>query len=199
MTKKSFVSKCHFDANLFSEPLGTMNLLWEFERNKQKQNWCWKHAIAYVRVKRLAGTAVNLRKRVADFIGIDGDLLDVETPPVHMAHGKITALRVLQAWVLNDTIIYCPPRISKHGLQEEDPTLVLQPKNGFQVQDDHLHQILHSERHPFTLNASVKVIQKGSFTMADEGGFSMSTFSPGFEERFLSFAVERDIDLMVLE
>jgi hypothetical protein len=196
MTKKSFVSKCHFDANLFSEPLGTMNLLWEFERNKQKQNWCWKHAIAYVRVKRLAGTAVNLRKRVADFIGIDGDLLDVETPPVHMAHGKLTALRVLQAWVLNDTIIYCPPRISKHGLQEEDPTLVLQPKNGFQVQDDHLHQILHSERHPFTLNASVKVIQKGSFTMADEGGFSMSTYSPGFEERFLSFAVERDIDLI---
>lgn len=173
-----------------------MNLLWEFERSKQNQNWCWKHAVAYTRVKRLAGTAVNLRKRVADFIGIHGDLLEVDTPPVHMAHGKITALRVIQAWVLNDTIIYCPPRIAKHGLEEEDPTLVLLPKNGFQVQDTHLQQVLHSERHPFTLNASVKVIQKGSFTMADEGGFSMSAFSPGFEERFLSFAVEREIDLI---
>jgi hypothetical protein len=196
MTMKSFVSKCHFDANLYSEPLGTMNLLWEFERNKQNSNWCWKHAVAYARVKRLAGTATNLRKRVADFVGINGDLLEVDTPPTHMAHAKITALRVLQAWVLNDTIIYCPPRISKHGLQEEDPTLALLPKNGFQVKENHLQQILHSERHPFTLNASARVIQKGSFTMADEGGFSMSTFSPGFEERLLSFAVERDFDLI---
>jgi hypothetical protein len=32
-----------------------------------------------VRVKRLAGTAVNLQARCR-FIGIDGDLLDVETP-----------------------------------------------------------------------------------------------------------------------
>jgi hypothetical protein len=196
MTMKSYISKCHFDANLYSEPLATMNLLWEFERNKQKMSWCWKQAVAHPRLKRLAGTAINLRNRVADFVGIDSDLLDVDSPPVDMPHAKITTLRVLQAWVLNDTIVYCPPRISKHGLQEEDSTLVMLPKNGFQVQEEHLKQVLHGDRHPFTLNMAATVIQKGSFTMADEGGFSMSTFSTGFEERFLSFAVERDVDMV---
>lgn len=196
MVKKSYVSKCHFDANLYSEPLAAMNLLWEFEQAGQKTNWCWKHALAFPRLKRLAGTADNLRNRVADFIGIRGDLLEVELPPVRMAHAKVTALRVIQTWVLNDTIIYCPPRVATHGLQEEIPTLLLKPKNGFLVQDEHLQQLLDDERHPFSLASSATILQQGSFTVADGDGFSMSTFSPGFEERFVSFAIEKACDLI---
>jgi hypothetical protein len=69
--------RSYFDANLFSEPCNEFPVGVEL---KSAVRIIKKHAIAYVRVKRLAGTAVNLRKR-ADFIGIDGDSSDVETPP----------------------------------------------------------------------------------------------------------------------
>jgi hypothetical protein len=196
MTVKSYISKCHFDANLYSEPMAAMNLLWEFDHAKQKTNWCRKHAANFPRLKRLAGTAINLRNRVADFMGIDSELLDVDVPPVHMPHAKITALRVLQVWVLNDTIAYCPPRMLQHGRQEEVPTLVLKSSGGIQVQDEHMKQILNDERHPFTLDGSVKVVQKGTFTVTDQKGFSMSRFTPDFEGRFVSFAIEKNLDLI---
>jgi HrpA-like RNA helicase len=64
MTKKTFVSQCHFDSHLYSEPLATMNMLYEYEQIKgNSNNWCWKNGIQAARVRRLSGTCANLRKR----------------------------------------------------------------------------------------------------------------------------------------
>ena len=89
-----------------------MNLLWDYEHvNRIKQReWCWFYGIFPARIKRLATTAQNLRKRVADFCGIQDDLLVVAKPPSNMPHGMVTILRIIQVWVFHETMIELDPK-----------------------------------------------------------------------------------------
>lgn len=54
MTKRSYMSKCNFDANLFSEPLATMNMLYAFEHKSERKQakWCWENGLHNTRVRR---------------------------------------------------------------------------------------------------------------------------------------------------
>lgn len=96
ITARTFVSRCHFDANLYSEPLAIMNVIYEFERAKNQNGFAWHYSLSAPRLRRLVATRKSLRNRVAEFIGIDVNRLHVEKPPSQMEHAKVTLLRVLQ-------------------------------------------------------------------------------------------------------
>ena len=94
------MSRVHFDANLLSEPLSIMNLLWDYERVKVKERtkWCWFYGVFPPRVKRLMLTAENVKKRVADYVGMDENMLVVAHPPRPLPPAMMTILRVIQVW-----------------------------------------------------------------------------------------------------
>jgi len=94
---QTYASRCHFDANLFSEPLSAMNLVFEYRQLGPSQTlaWCRFHGIFPPRIKRLDSTCRNLQKRVADFVGIDGGVLEVAVPPSAMPHAMVTILRIM--------------------------------------------------------------------------------------------------------
>jgi hypothetical protein len=193
MTTKTYVSRCHFDANLFSEPLSAMNLIWEFEQAKNQANWCWKFGISYPRIKRLAATSSTFRRRVADFLSISTNDLELDAPPLFMPHSKVTLLRVIQVWVFNDSIIECRPRPFTKGVSGDKMRIDL-GKNSKRIDDEHLHQILSKGRHPFALHGYQEIEQRGSFEI--QGASSDSGMVSGdFEERFLSYAVEKEINV----
>ena len=105
ITARTFSSRCHFDANLYSEPFAIMNMMADYEKTKNQNAWTWHYSLSAPRLRRLIATKNNLRNRVADFMGIDAESLCVAKPPVLMEHSKVTLLRVLQVWVFSETII----------------------------------------------------------------------------------------------
>lgn len=192
MTKKSYVSRCKFDAELFSEPLSIMNLLFEFEQVKdtKKNQWCWNNALAVARMRRLHSSCVNLRRRVADFFDLDHSVLQVKVPPQRMPHSKITALRVIQVWVFHDSVIECRPKNFTKGRSKAGHTLELAKRSHVVTKDD-LEQVLCSDRHPFTLTGLVKFEQRGKFEATDGKDVSTSLSLAYLEERFISFAADK--------
>ena len=99
MMARTFTSKCDFDGNLYSEPLSIMNLLWEFDKVKssKKKEWCWKNGISYQRVARMSSTVSNVLQRVATFLKIPAEKLEMVCPPGEMPQAKIALLRIIQA------------------------------------------------------------------------------------------------------
>ena len=102
---KDVYFRCHFDANLYSEPLAIMNMLWDYEKTHNQNGWAWHYSASAPRLRRLLTTRNSLRNRVADFTGIDSETLRMEKPPVQMEHAKITLLRIIQVWVFSETMI----------------------------------------------------------------------------------------------
>ena len=197
MTKRTFISRCHFDANLFSEPLAAMNLLWEFDQVKQdsrKANaFCQKHGLVVARLRRLLNTCSNLRLRVATYFDIAEDNLKVKEPPSRMPHAKVTVLRVLQAWVFCDSILECRATPShRDGLTVDGYALELGPKSD-SITEEHLNQVVCRDKHPFTLSGFVESEQRVGFP-----------YTPGdleagrYDERFLSYAIEKRIQIIWL-
>ena len=126
---KCYVSRCHFDANLYSEPLGVMNLLWEWKANSQNTKWCRQVGVFLPRIRRLDHTICNLRSRVAGFLAIPSDAIVPSQPPVNMPHSKVTILRIIQAWVFNDAIIQCQAKNLMKNINGDTYTVELQHKS----------------------------------------------------------------------
>ena len=192
MTKKTFMSKCHFDANLYSEPLAAMNLMWDYEHIGGNQgHFAYKLGVFTQRLRRLLTTRNSLRNRVAEFIGIDSTRLNVRQPPSLMPHSKVVILRILQVWVFHDNLIEAF-HVTK-GADGEIP-LTLRSKD---VTEDHLKQVLDEERHPFRLVGNREFVFNGSFApVEDDAGFNLEALFPAFMERLVSLAVERDFQLV---
>jgi hypothetical protein len=189
---KTYVSRCHFDANLYSEPMAIMNLLWEFNRIKgDKHKWCMRYGIFLPRVRRLNNTCENLRKRVAQFLNIPADGIVAQEPPLRMPHAKVTLLRIIKAWVFHDSVIQCRSQKFTKGLTENAFSIDLQKKSA-RIEKEHLHQVLSRDRHPFELKGHSKVEQKGTFDLGDGNGFSI----PEFEERLLSYSTEKSCSVV---
>jgi hypothetical protein len=77
ITCESYIAKNHFDANLYSESFALMNALWDYQMASNKSSWCFQYQIAVTRMKQLFATRNSLRKRVAEFLGINEDKLQV--------------------------------------------------------------------------------------------------------------------------
>jgi hypothetical protein len=106
-----------------------------------------------------------------------------------MEHSKVTLLRILQVWVFSDTMIN-----SIQAARAVDGAVTLCLK-GDSVSASHLEQVLDLERHPFSFGGHTEIHQTGTFAPVSDEAFCIDTFSPDFEARFLSFAVEKGLDV----
>lgn len=186
-TVKTYVSKCHFDSNLFSEPLSVMNLLFEYDAVKDKNKWCMYYGIHQTRLRRLDAVYRNLRCRVAEFCRVDESQLKVEAPPNRMPHSKVNILRIIQVWVFHDTMIKLDPtKTLLNCVTDGGVTLKLDNKDA-DVKATHFGQLLKAGRHPFTLSTVSQITQKGKFTINPAAPFTVE----GIESRLLSYASEK--------
>jgi hypothetical protein len=157
--------------------------------------YSWTNGLAEARVKQLSSTCRNLRKRVAAYFELDERLLEVKAPPSHLSHSVITILRVLQAWVFQETILECRPDKFIRGLSDEGVVLEIQRKSDF-FTEEHLEQVICRKRHPYKLSSYSITEQKGKFEYPSETRFDVMRASALLEQRFLSFATEKQLDLV---
>jgi len=199
-TCRSYVSRCHFDANLFSEPLAIMNLLWEYENLEKKhvEKWNRFHNTFLPRIRQLLLTTTNLRKRVAGFLGIFEGLLKVAKPPSQMPHGMITLLRVIQVWVFHETLIQFDYKTLQKLQKKHSQTgvsLDVQPKSDV-IEQSHIEQILISDRHPFRLKSTGEICQKGDFKYTPSGTQHSAGFNSRLKMRLISYASEKNFQFV---
>eukprot|EP00536_Pseudo-nitzschia_multiseries_P013275 jgi/Psemu1/290763/fgenesh1_pg.555_\ len=195
-TSKTYSSKCKFDAGLYSEPMGLMNALWDYTSigNSKQNTWCFKNNIAVKRWRQAVSSRNSLRKRVADFLGIDEEKLQVQVPPSDMPHEKVLILRLLKVWVFSNSIVECSP--SKLKLSSDGSvTLSIQGKSKTNLREAHLDRILKPEKHPFRIVEHNEVNQSVAFQ--EKGSFSLPRFVKSFESRLLSYASEKEIEIAV--
>lgn len=88
IVRKTFVSRCFFDAGLFSEPLAISNLLHDYSNCKNKNQFCWKHSVSATRIRHLYGTVESLKRRVAERLNVSVEVLEVNNPPYLMDHAS---------------------------------------------------------------------------------------------------------------
>jgi len=188
ISSSTFSSKAHFDAGLYSEPLGVMNLLWDYETTTDKKDFCWKQSVSHSRLRHLASTVESLRRRVGECLKAPRDSLKLESPPYLMSNAKTQILRIIQVWNFNETMIVQSP---KQELQSSIDSFQVQITGPF-IGRNHLLQVLDEARHPFELKAQGKVIQSGSFFA---GSFDRREYFKGFECRFVSYMLETDTDV----
>ncbi|CAB9524055.1 Probable ATP-dependent RNA helicase spindle-E [Seminavis robusta] len=184
----TFVSRSHWDANLYSDPLAMMNLMWEYERVKDKKRFCGFYRVAINRFRQMVSTKNNKRKRVAEFLGIEESKLKMQAPPVHLPASKLAILRILQLWVFSDMMIEAKP-VPVNKAPDGTVTLKVTTSDGRHLSSDDLKQILDKQRHPFRVELDKRITHKGSFQ-------PLKPFElPVFEERFLSYCCVHDIGL----
>ena len=193
-TSKTLASKCNFDSGLYSEPMGLMNALWDYtsvDASKRNQ-WFYNNNIAMKRWRQVVSSRNSLRKRVADFLGIHEEKLQVQLPPRDMPHEKVLILRVLKVWVFSDSIVECSP--SKLNLSHDGSVeLTVKTRSNVKLEKSHLDHILQPRKHPFYITERNEIEQSGIFE--EEGPFSFLDFITEFEPRILSYISEMNIDL----
>ena len=164
--------------------------MYDFERVKNQSKFAREYSVSMPRLRRLIATRNSLRNRVADFIRVDSSTLQVKTPPTKMAHSKLTLLRVLQVWCFHDSLI--------ESIHVSEPVgnsyPVFLSKN--KVNETHLLQVLDKERHDFVLENKRCIDQKGKLTLVGDQTFNSDDFMDGFEGRFISYGIEKGIDVM---
>lgn len=198
-TSDTYVARCHFDANLYSEPLALMNALWDYHVAGDRNRWCTFYRFAHARMRQLHSTRDSLRTRVATFLGIHESRLQMPTPPVHMPHSKLTILRVLKVWVFSDSILESTqPKINKTLNDEIILTVPKRQKGSDAITEERLNEILVVDRHPY------KIIERqsisGSGTFETDGPFSLSlSIEDTLQNRFVSYMCAVDIDMAVLQ
>ena len=164
--------------------------MYDFERVKNQSNFARAYSVSMPRLCRLIATRNSLRNRVANFIGVDSSTLQVKTPPTKMAHSKITLLRVIQVWCFHDSLIE-----SLHvGEPIGNSFPVFLTKN--KVSETQLLQVLDKKRHDFLLENKRCIDQKGKLTLVGDQTFNSEDFIDGFEGRFISYGLEKEIDIM---
>ena len=200
MTSTTFTSRCYFDANLFSEPMAAMNLLWEYNEipTSDEFKWSRKHGIHIPRLKRLNGTCINLKRRVSDFLKVPNDLIEISSPPRSMPHGKATILRILQVWVFNETLIQFD---SKSVTLEKTQNEVIVPllDNSVRIEKTNLNQIFKDpERHPFSLIGQSCIVTKGSVPLNVKAPRGCFAILESLQERLISYSTEKEIEVLVV-
>jgi hypothetical protein len=105
ISSKTFASKCYFDAGSFSEPMEIANLLHDYSSSSEKNMFIRGHCVSGTRIRHLLGTVKSLKQRVAEYLNIKTDLLDVQNPPYKMCNAKRNILRIIQVWLFRDTMI----------------------------------------------------------------------------------------------
>lgn len=199
MSSKTFSSKCHFDAGLFSEPLAIMNLLWEYEnvQSQDRDRWCRFHGVFPPRIRRLASSCENLTKRVCDFVGVAPSAITVDMPPVQMPEEKLQTLRIIQAWVFHEAIIKFNPKSIRKDIRDDGNFVMPIENHDEPIQEQDLLQVLSKKRHSFEVLTRNNIRQNGMF----ERRCLYSTpvdFIEEVEERLISFCIEKEYDCAVL-
>jgi hypothetical protein len=187
------MSRCHFDANLYSEPIAVMNLMFDFEHVKNQQSFVRTFCLSLPRLRRLLATRNSLRNRVADFIGVEASALKCAIPPTKMAHAKLTILRVIQVWCFHESLIESFQICNPAG--KTFPVRLSKMK----VSEAQLLQVLDANRHEFVLVSNREVEQVGRFSLLDDRDFSNGAFVDGFERRFVSYGLEKGANIMWYE
>jgi hypothetical protein len=192
IVSKSFVSKCFFDAGLFSEPMAISNLLHAYSICKDKKQFCWKHRVVASRLSHLHGTIESLKRRVAERLGVSLQALEVKTPPNLMNKAKINVLRILQCWMFYDTMIVQSP--SKNTIKAVKGGVSIK-LDGPPINRRHLAQILDENRHKYDLLSEGKSSMQGNFQTVFTDSEERALYLSSFEIRFVSLMLENKIDL----
>jgi hypothetical protein len=205
MTATTFASRCHYDANLFSEPMAIMNLLWEYNNitSSYEQKWSKMHGIFLPRLKRIQGTCNNLQRRVAEFLKVPNEVIQISAPPCSMPHALITILRIIQVWVFNETLIQFDPStvVSKENSNLDHFIVPLLPKSA-RIEEKHMQQILkNNSRHPFSLIGQSSFETKGSIPLnviEHREDLHLDQLDI-IQERLISYASEKEFSLVVVD
>ena len=164
---KTYTSKCKFDEGLYSEALGLMNALWDYSETSNRNYWCIKNRIATKRWQQVSSSTKSLRKRVADFLGINEDRLQVTLPPKFMPREKILLLRLLKVWVFSESIVECAPSSLEYSHDGSVAVTVKGKPSSQLLVDDHLKPFLDTEEHPYKIVDFNAIEQSGVFDIAD--------------------------------
>ena len=192
VSAETFVSRCHFGSNGFSEPFAIMNLIWDYREAEKKQGWCWKYRVSHQRVQQLSSSCFDLQRRVANLFNIRPEFLDMESPPRSMVPAKLAILRVIQVWVFNDTMIeWTPEKLPKENEANEYVVPLLSKSN--QISVEHFDGILKKERHPFEIRLIRTVEQVGLVKPSQEMDDSLSGV---LDERLVSYAIEQGLAIV---
>lgn len=191
-TSDTFVSKCKFDAGVYSEPMALMNALWEYGKisDKGKTNWCFKKRMATKRWQQAVSSRNSLRKRAADFLGVNEQRIKLECPPKELPLAKLTILRLLKAWVFSESIIQCAASTLEHS-SDGSVALAIKGSGTSRISEDLLSPILDKERHPYYISDSSVIEQTGAFL--NEGVLVLPSFIEDFERRLLSYMSEMNL------
>ena len=195
-TAETYVSRCHFDANLYSEPLALMNALWDYHIATDRFQWCSFYRFAHARLRQLHSTRDNLRRRVALFLGINETRLQVAVPPVHMPHYKLTILRILKVWVFSDNILEA--KASKVQKASNGTVTLSIPKNQPSITEAMLDQVLMKPRHPYKILERRSIGGVGTFETDGTLPFADSV-EQTLQSRFVSYMCVVGIDVAILE
>eukprot|EP00934_Nitzschia_sp_Nitz4_P002355 Nitzschia sp. Nitz4//scaffold120_size68122//58196//63238//NITZ4_006055-RA/size68122-processed-gene-0.41-mRNA-1//1//CDS//3329534311//2355//frame0 len=190
----TYIAKCHFDANLYSEPLGLMNALWDYEQARDRHQFCTKFRFSHARMSQLNAARHNLRKRVAEFLEVHEEKLRLECPPVKMCQAKLTMLRTLCVWTFSDALIMCSRTTISNISNDGSCKIPIKNKTKGAVSEELFGKVLDPVRHPFSLSQTVS--QSGTVVMSS--GFDFKGFIDRIKGRWLSYMCEKDIDLVYL-
>lgn len=185
---KTFTSRCYFDAGLYSEPMATSNLLFDYSKSRNKDHFCRVNRLSGVRMRHLSSTVKNLQSRVAECLDVRSEVLELSTPFYEMHPTKVALLRIIQAWLFYDTMMVHAPSFQCN----EDKSITI-PLVGPQVQRSHLEQILVPETHEFQIENRGKIIHQGNFD-GDEFKSNFADYMDTFSLRFISYMLEKEID-----
>jgi hypothetical protein len=189
ITSKTFISRSSFDDGLYSEPFAIANLLYDYSKSRDKKKFIWKHRVAGTRIQHLSSTVQSLKQRVASYLDVKIEVLEVEKPPHSMHPSKLNILRIIQVWAFSDSII--TQDTSKTKLECFDGRVAMEI-DGPPINRDHLLQVLDAERHPFEIVNTGKTVQSIRFDYLSSLGHTDEYFD-GFDNRLISYLLERNI------
>jgi hypothetical protein len=182
--------------------MAIMNLLWEYNKiaSSYEQKWSKMHGIFLPRLKRIKGTCDNLQRRVAEFLKVPNEFIQISDPPCSMPHAMITILRIIQVWVFNETLIQFDPSMIPQDNSRSDHVVLPMWHKSVRIQKEHMEQILKvKERHPFFLIGQSILETKGSFPLNStdqHGSFDVLDF---IEERLISYSTDKNVELVVVD
>jgi hypothetical protein len=177
-----------------------MNLLHEFGRTSasSRLKWCERNGVFLPRIKRLASTYLNLRRRVAEYLNIQDEKLAISNPPSQMAVSQLTVLRALHVWVFHDTIIEFSMKKPKEGDDSSIATHSVRfESKSDRIQDLHIDKVLGKYKPSFRLAGYSEVKQIGTFVPAASFQ-SVTSFGNSFEPKCVSYCTDKDYALAVV-
>jgi len=197
IASKSQKSMARFDANLYSEPMATVNLLYEFERcNTSQHAFCNEFNVSYPRIKRLLTTRNNLRDRVATALGENVNDLYLRIPLSKMSHLHITLLRLINVWLFHGNLIQLKVNKDVKKAMVLDDSICLK-LSGNVIEEHHVHQLLDKTRHPFVLKTYRNTTSTGNFQPVNIDEDLITLEFNDFENRMLSVSKVRRFNLII--